>query len=146
MTTVNIYLNFDGNCELAFLFYQSVFGGEFNYFSRFKEMPNDGSNPPLNNDDGNKIMHVSLPISEETSLMGSDTIGEWSPKIVQGNNFSVSVNAPTLDEATKLFNALSEGGNVTMSLNKTFWGAYFGMFTDKFGINWMINYDEAPTE
>lgn len=143
MTTVNVYLNFDGQCEEAFEFYKSVFGGEFSYIGRFNEMPQDENNK-LSEADGNKIMHVSLPISAETNLFGSDTIGAWSPKLVQGNNYSISINASSKEEADRLFNGLSAGGQVTMPLENTFWGAYFGMFVDKYGINWMVNFDENP--
>ena len=143
MTTVNVYLNFDGQCEEAFEFYKSVFGGEFSYIGRFNEMPQDENNK-LSESDGNKIMHVSLPISAETNLFGSDTVGAWSPKLVQGNNYSISINASSKEEADRLFNGLSAGGKVTMPLENTFWGAYFGMFTDKYGINWMVNFDENP--
>lgn len=143
MTTVNVYLNFDGQCEEAFSFYKSVFGGEFSYIGRFNEMPQDENNK-LSEADGNKIMHVSLPISAETNLFGSDTIGAWSPKLVQGNNYSISINASSKEEADRLFNGLSAGGQVTMPLENTFWGAYFGMFVDKYGINWMVNFDENP--
>lgn len=92
--------------------------------------------------DGNRIMHVTLPISKETCLMGSDTGGEWSTSLIQGNNYSVSINAESKAEADKLFNGLSAGGKVILPMEKTFWGAYFGMFADKFGINWMVNFDE----
>ena len=143
MTTVNVYLNFDGKCEEAFEFYKSVFGGEFSYMGRFNEMPQDENNK-LSEADGNKIMHVSLPISAETNLFGSDTVGAWSPKLVQGNNYSISINASSKEEADRLFNGLSAGGQVTMPLENTFWGAYFGMFVDKYGINWMVNFDENP--
>ncbi|MBK6667879.1 MAG: VOC family protein [Saprospiraceae bacterium] len=143
MTTVNVYLNFDGQCEEAFSFYKSVFGGEFSYIGRFNEMPQDENNK-LSESDGNKIMHVSLPISAETNLFGSDTVGAWSPKLVQGNNYSISINASSKEEADRLFNGLSAGGQVTMPLENTFWGAYFGMFVDKYGINWMVNFDENP--
>ncbi len=140
MTTVNIYLNFNGNCEEAFNFYKSVFGGDFPYVGRFKEMPTEGGKalPP---EMGEKIMHISLPISAETILMGSDTGGEWASSFLQGNNFSISINTDSTQEAERLFNGLSAGGNITMPLSKTFWGAYFGMFADKFGVNWMINVD-----
>lgn len=143
MTTVNVYLNFDGQCEEAFAFYKSVFGGEFSYIGRFNEMPQDENNK-LSEADGNKIMHVSLPISAETNLFGSDTVGAWSPKLVQGNNYSISINASSKEEADRLFNGLSAGGQITMPLENTFWGAYFGMFVDKYGINWMVNFDENP--
>lgn len=146
MATVNVYLTFDGNCEEAFNFYKSVFGGEFPYIGRFRDMPNDEKSKPVSEEDGNKIMHVTLPISKETSLMGSDTFGEWAPDLIQGNNFSVSINAESIAEADKLFNGLSADGKVTMPMNKTFWGAYFGMFTDKFGINWMVNFDEPQQQ
>ena len=141
MATVNVYLTFDGNCEEAFLFYQSVFGGEFPYIGKFNEMPPSEDCAPMSEEDGNKIMHVTLPISAETCLMGSDTAGEWSTSFKQGNNYAVSINASSKDEADKLFNGLSAGGQVTMPMNQTFWGAYFGMFTDKFGINWMVSFE-----
>jgi PhnB protein len=145
MATVNVYLTFNGICEEAFLFYQSVFGGEFPYIGRFKDMPqNDENCQPMNEADGEKIMHVTLPISNETCLMGSDTFGEWASQFIQGNNFSISINADNKEEADKLFDALSVDGKVMMPMNKTFWGAYFGMFTDKFGINWQVNFDEKP--
>jgi PhnB protein len=140
MAQVNSYLTFNGNCEAAFNFYKSVFGGEFSGVNKFKDMPpSDGKT--MSAEDGEKIMHISLPISNETMLMASDTGGEWSSSFKVGNNFSLSINAESEDEATKLFNGLSAGGSVTMPLEKTFWGAFFGMFTDKFGIQWMINYD-----
>jgi PhnB protein len=142
MTTVNIYLNFLGNCEEAFNFYRAVIGGEFSYISRFNEMPRHEGFPPMPEEFGSKIMHVSLPISQETVLMGSDTGGEWAPHFQKGNNFSVSINTDSKEEANRLFEGLSEGGTVTMPLNSTFWGAYFGMFTDKFGISWMVNFEE----
>lgn len=137
MTTINPYLTFNGTCEEAFNFYKSVFGGDFPYLGRFKDMP---ENPkyPVAEADKEKIMHVSLPISKETVLMGSD-ISEAYGKVTKGDNFSISVNTDSIEETTRIFNELSAGGKVTMPLNKTFWGAYFGMFTDKFGIHWMVN-------
>lgn len=142
MTTVNIYLNFNGNCEEVFNFYKSVFGGEFPYIGRFKDMPRQESMPSLPKERENKIMHISLPISKETVIMGSDTDGEWfGPGFKQGNNFSISINTDGKEEADRLFSSLSDGGQVTMPLNNTFWGEYFGMFTDKFGINWMVSFN-----
>ena len=141
MATVNVYLTFNGNCEEAFLFYQSVFGGEFPYLGRFKDLPQEDGNkadPAM----AEKIMHISLPISKETSLMGSDTGGEWASSFKEGNNFSISINADTREEADRIFNGLSAGGKVTMPMDKTFWGDYFGMWTDKFGINWMMSFNE----
>jgi PhnB protein len=142
MASVNVYLTFNGNCEAAFNFYKSVFGGEFPYLGRFKDMPPQPDGKTMSAEDGEKIMHVSLPISKETMLMGSDTGGEWSSGFKQGNNFSISVNADTKEEADRIFNDLAAGGQVTMPLNNTFWGDYFGMLTDQFGINWMMSYNE----
>lgn len=145
MATVNIYLSFNGNCEEAFSFYKSAFGREFAYIGRYKDMPaEDGQQ--LSEEESNKIMHVSLPISAETVLMGSDGGGEWTSGFVQGNNFSISIGADSKDEADRLFKALSEGGEVVMPLNTTFWGEYFGMFADKFGINWMVSHRVEPKD
>lgn len=141
MTTVNIYLNFQGNCEEAFNFYQSVFGGEFSYVGRFRDIPDQEGMPSLPEEMKNKIMHISLPVSKETAIMGSDTGGEWAPEFRQGNNFSISVNTSSKEKADHFFHQLSEGGQVTMPISMTFWGDYFGMCTDKFGINWMISFD-----
>ena len=142
MTTVNVYLTFNGNCEEAFNFYKSVFGGEFPYLGRYKDMPAEDGKKTAG-EDSEKIMHVSLPISKETMLMGSDTGGEWASSYSQGNNFSISINTDSKEEADRVFKGLSTGGTVTMPMNKTFWGDYFGMFTDKFGINWMVSFNEA---
>lgn len=136
MAQVNPYLTFNGTCEAAFNFYKSVFGGDFPYIGRFKDMPGDVPEAAKE-----LIMHVSLPISKETILMGSDSSEAFGQTTTIGNNFSVSINAESEDEARKLFEGLSAGGKITMPLDKTFWGAFFGMFTDKFGINWMVNYD-----
>lgn len=140
MAQVNPYITFNGSCEAAFNFYKSVFGGEFPYIGKFKDMPPQ-EGKPMSAEDGEKIMHVSLPISKETTLMGSDTGGEWASNFKEGNNISISINAESEEEAKKIFNGLSAGGRVTMPLEKTFWGALFGMFTDQFGINWLVNYD-----
>jgi len=139
MALVNVYLIYNGNCEEAFTFYKSVFGGEFPYVGRFNEMPPQEGQPALSPEAGNKIMHISLPISKETALMGSDTGGEWVSSFKQGNNFSISLSAKTKEDAEKFFNGLSQGGVVTMPLNKTFWSECFGMLTDKFGVNWMVS-------
>jgi len=141
MTTVNVYLNFNGNCEEAFNFYKSVFGGEFPYVGRYKDMP-----PPaeggvaFSEEEGDRIMHISLPISQETMIMGSDTGGDWASSYQQGNNFSISINTDSRQEAERLFHGLSAGGHVAMPLADTFWGDYFGMFTDQFGVNWMVSF------
>ena len=138
MATINPYLNFPGTTEEAFNFYKSVFGGEFTVLQRFKDTP-QADQVPANEQD--KIMHVSLPIGSGNVLMASDNLESMGRPQTAGNNFSISVNADSEAEADKLFNGLAAGGKVTMPLQKTFWGAYFGMLTDKFGIQWMVNYD-----
>lgn len=143
MATVNVYLTFNGNTEEAFNFYKSVFGGEFDYIGKFKDMPPSEDCPPPSPEEAERIMHVSLRISKETVLMGSDSTS-FSGDVTFGNNFSVSINAENKEEADKLFAGLSKDGKVVMPMDSTFWGAYFGMFTDKFGINWMVNFDEFP--
>ena len=141
MTTVNIYLTFKGNCEEAFDFYKSIFGGEFNHVGRFEEMPLQEGMPSIPDSQKNKIMHISLPVSKETVLMGCDSSETFGETTVFGNNFSITVSGDNKAEADRLFNSLSKGGKVTMPMNKTFWGDYFGMFTDKFGINWMVSFN-----
>lgn len=142
MTIINPYLNFQGNCEEAFHLYQSVFGGEFHYISRYKDMPVQEGMPPMSEEMGNKIMHMSLPISEQIMLMGSDAGGDWAPNIVMGNNVTLSITVDSREEADRIFHALSQGGQVTMPMTQQFWGDYFGMWIDKFGINWMMSYNE----
>lgn len=144
MATINPYLTFNGNCEAAFHFYQSVFGNEFTYVGKYKDMPPAEDAAPLPAEEGEKIMHISLPISDETILMGSDSSDAFGHATVIGNNISISINTNSVAEADRLFDGLSAGGQVTMPMSKTFWGAYFGMFIDQFGINWMVNFDEVP--
>ncbi|MBK8561979.1 MAG: VOC family protein [Saprospiraceae bacterium] len=139
MASINPYLNFNGNCEAAFNLYKSVFGGEFQMFSRFGDMPS--SEEPMPASEVNKILHVALPIgSSGNVLMGSDCPPEF-PNGIQGNLFNISVNTDSKEEADRIFSGLSEGGNATMPIADTFWGAYFGMCADQFGVQWMVNYD-----
>ncbi|PWL32051.1 VOC family protein [uncultured Roseivirga sp.] len=142
MTTINIYLTFNGNCKTAFDFYRSVFGGDFASESTFGEMPPQEGMPPVSDEMKNQIMHVSLPISKETVLMGSDTGGEWAADYQQGNNFSISITTDSKEKADNFFNKLQEGGEAKMPMEQTFWGDYFGMLTDQFGINWMISFND----
>lgn len=147
MPTLNPYLNFKGNTEEVFNFYKSVFGGEFAEFMRWKDMPSneegcggeEGGEKPEGLDD--KIMHVSLPIGNGTVLMGSDAVDGFGPPFSAGNNFSIAIGADSKEELDALFNGLSEGGTITMPLADSFWGAYFGMCVDKYGIQWLFNYD-----
>ena len=129
----DIYLTFDGDCRQAFEFYRSVFGGDFHVFSTFSEGPKDIEVPEGFKD---RVMHVSLPLGSGV-LMGSDN-GPGAPPVTAGNNFSISVATGSRAESDDLMAKLSAGGAVTMPLETTFWGDYFGMCTDKFGISWMV--------
>lgn len=140
MASINVYLTFNGNCEEAFDFYRSVIGGEFSHVSRFKDIPEDAG-IPSDPADAEKIMHISLPVSGETMLSGSDTSGVWAADFRQGNNFSISITADSKEHADRLFRGLSDGGMITMPMANVFWGDYFGMLTDKFGINWMVSFN-----
>ncbi len=145
MPMVNPYLTFKDNCEEAFNFYKSVFGGEFSYIGKFSDMPPQEGHP-VSEEDKDKIMHVALPMSNGSMLMGSDTGGEWGPDLKIGNNITLSLNAKSKEEADRIFGALSAGGTVKMPMGNTFWGDYFGMCTDKFDINWMMSYNEKAAE
>lgn len=139
MLTINPYLNFLGNTEEAFLFYKSVFGGEFSTLQRFSDIP--GAADHLPEADKHKLMHVALPIGEACVLMGTDALESAGHKVTMGNNISLSINAESEAHADKLYAALSQNGVAEMPMEKTFWGAYFGMCDDQFGLKWMINYD-----
>ena len=139
MASVAPYLNFNGNCEEAFGFYKSVFGGEYPYVGRFKDMPPMEGAPAMSEEEGNKIMHMSLPIGKDAYIMGSDAGGEWANNIQFGNNIQLSLNVDSNEEADRIYQGLSAGGRQTMPMNQTFWGSYFGMLTDKFGINWLVS-------
>lgn len=138
MAAINPYLNFLGKTEEAFNFYKSIFKTEFSIFQRFSDSDH-GANLPESDKD--KIMHVSLPIGNSNILMGTDALESAGHSITMGNNISLSVTAESKEEADTLFNGLSTDGKIDMPLEDTFWGAYFGMCTDKFGIQWMVNYD-----
>ena len=132
--TLNTYLTFEKNCRDAFEFYRSVFGGEFDMVSTFRDGPGDMSVP---DDELDRIMHISYPIGSSV-LMGSDSTSAFGPGPTVGNNFSLSFEAENKAHADDVFAKLSDGGNVTMPLDTMFWGAYFGALTDKFGINWQV--------
>ena len=132
------YLHFPGNCREAFEFYRSVFGGEFEIFVTFGEGPPE-MNVPDSEKDG--VMHVSYRFGGEL-LMGSDVPTWFGMTVNQGNNMSLSYMPSSREETDRIFGKLSEGGNVTMPLADQFWGDYFGSVTDRFGVNWMVNYGE----
>lgn len=135
---VNPYLNFNGNCEEVFEFYRSVFGGEFSSLVRFGEFPMEGFTPPAGTEQ--LIMHMALPIGDDIMLMGSDTIQEFGQDAKPGTNLYISLHPDSKQEADRLFNGLSMGGDVEMPIADAPWGDYWGSFKDKFGICWMVNY------
>jgi PhnB protein len=138
MAVANIYLNFLGNTEEVFDFYKSVFGGDYTMVMRFKDTDEA---PKLPEADQNKIMHIALPIGGNV-LMGTDALESLGQKLTMGNNFSISIHTDTKADADKFFDGISSGGKVTVPMADTFWGSYFGMCIDKFGIQWMISYDK----
>lgn len=138
MKSINPYLNFAGNTEEAFNFYKKVFGGDFpGGIYRFKDTPEAEK---LNSDDKEKVMHVALPMGPSNMIMATDALESMGQKLTYGNNFYISIEAESKEEADKLFKGLSEGAKIEMDMQDAFWGAYFGMLTDKFGVQWMINY------
>lgn len=136
MRQLNPYLSFNGQCEEAFNFYKSVFGGEFNGIMRWSDNPH-GEN--MSEEDKKGVMHVSLAVGDSV-IMGSDSIKDFG-QVTPGTNFQVAVFPESREDADRIFAGLSEGGNVTCAMADMFWGDYFGSFADKFGIQWMINYD-----
>ncbi len=138
MALINPYINFNGNAEEAFHFYQSVFGGEFAMIMRFKDMPNPEL--PLSENEANKIMHIALPIGNNI-LMGNDVPEFMGPVNEQENRSKISISAESKEEADRLFNGLSTGGKVEVPISDSPWGSYFGMFRDKYGIEWMVDFD-----
>ena len=137
MPTINPILTFNGSTEEAFNFYKSVFGGEFLTIMRWKESPGGDKRPAS---DGDKVMHITLPIGNGNVLMAGDALESMGQKVTVGNNFHIAIGPESKEEADRIFNALSAGGKIEMPLQDAFWGAYFCMFEDKFGIHWMINY------
>lgn len=141
MANVSLYLNFHGATEAAFNFYRTVFGGEFGPLQRFRDTPGMEKLPE---GDRGKIMHISLQITQNMTLHGTDTLDTMGRSLNMGNNMSVMLEVNSKDEAQKYYNALAAGGRDEMPLQETFWGAYFGSFTDKFGVPWMIDFEQNP--
>ena len=138
MALINPHINFNGNAEEAFHFYKSVFGGEFANIVRFKDLPAGGH--PIAEHEADKIMHIALPIGQNI-LMGND-VPEFMGRVnEQENRSKISISAESREEADKLFHGLSAGGAVEMPIGDSPWGSYFGMFRDKYGIEWMVDYD-----
>jgi len=140
MAKVSVYLNFNGEAEEAFEFYKEVFQSEYiDPIARFSDVPQEEHMPDLSEEDKKLVMHVSLPITGGFVLMGCDAPSSMGMKANVGNNIHLNLQPDNRDEADRLFNALAEGGTITMPQGDMFWGAYYGSLTDKYGIHWMIN-------
>jgi PhnB protein len=139
MALINPYIHFNGNAEEAFTFYRSVFGGEFAKVMRYKDL--SGPEYPIPENDANRLMHISLPIGKCNMLMGSDVLEIMGQVTENDNRNTISISAESREEADKLFNELSAGGKIEMPIADGPFGAYFGMFADKYGIQWMVNFD-----
>ena len=138
MAQINPHINFNGNAEEAFTFYKSVFGGEFAKIMRFKDLAS--SEFPVSENEANKIIHIALPIGKNI-LMAND-VPEFMGRTNENENRSkISISAESKEEADKLFNGLSAGGQIEMPMEESPWGSYFGMFRDKYGIEWMVDFD-----
>jgi PhnB protein len=138
MAQINPHINFNGNAEEAFTFYRSVFGGEFAKVIRFKDLAIEGF--PMAEHEANKIMHIALPIGT-TSLMANDVPEAMGRTNENENRSKIVINAESREEADKIFNGLAAGGNIEMPIGDSPWGTYFAMFRDKYGIEWMVDFD-----
>ena len=139
MAQINPHINFNGNAEEAFNFYKSVFGGEFEMIMRFKDLPSDPDNK-LPDSEANKIMHIALPIGK--NILIANDVPEFMGRVNENENRSkISVRAESKEEADKIFNGLSAGGQIEVPIVDSPWGSYFGMFRDKYGIEWIVDFD-----
>jgi PhnB protein len=143
MATINPYINFNGNAEEAFNFYKSVFGGEFETIVRFKDL--ESSEFPVPEDEADKIMRITLPIGANT-LIANDVPASMGPVSENENRSKISISAESRAEADNIFNGLTVGGTTEMPMSDSPWGTYFGMFRDKYGIEWTIEYTSSKDE
>jgi PhnB protein len=138
MAQINPHINFNGNAEEAFTFYKSIFGGEFIKVMRFKDL--SGPDFPVSEKEANKIMHIALPIGKNI-LMANDVPENMGRTNENENRSKISILAESKEEADKLYNGLSQGGQIEVPIEDSPWGSYFGMFRDKYGIEWMVDFD-----
>ena len=138
---IHPYLNFEGKTEEAFRFYEKALGGKLTEIHRFGSMPQQGGFE-LTPAQKSLVMHVGLELPDGEMIMASDTLPGMGPARIEGNNYSISVHPGSKQEADRVFNALAQGGTITMPIAEQFWGDYFGSLTDRFGINWMVNYSD----
>lgn len=139
MPLINPHINFNGNAEEAFTFYKSVFGGEFAQVVRLKDLA--GPEFPVEEKDAHKIMHIALPIGKTNVLMGNDVPESMGKVNEQENRSKIAISAESKEEADSLFQGLSAGGTIEVPISDSPWGSYFGMFRDKYGIEWMVDFD-----
>lgn len=139
MASINPHIHFNGNTEEAFEFYKSILGGEFSRLMRFKDLTTEGFQFP--EEELNKIMHISLTISNGSAIMGSDVPSILGVVNENENRSKITLSADSKEEADKLFNGLSAGGTVEFPIADSPWGSYFGAFRDKYGVEWMINFN-----
>jgi PhnB protein len=141
MRAINPWINFNGNAEEAFTFYKSVFGGEFKKIVRFKDIAT--AEFPVDEKEANKLMHIALPIGKNNVLIAND-IPEFMGRVNESENRSkIAVSAESREEADKVFNGLSAGGSVEGPIGDSPWGTYAGMFRDKYGIEWIVEFDPS---
>ncbi|MDP4147768.1 MAG: VOC family protein [Bacteroidota bacterium] len=140
MTKLNCYLNFQGTSEEAFNFYKDIFGGEFSTVMRFKDVPVFPGKEKLNEAELNKMMHIALPIGDNV-LMATDMLESQGQQVKTGNSSTLSVHPDSKPEADRLYKELSQGGKAHVPMTDMFWG-YWGMLTDKYGVQWMVNYQK----
>ena len=139
MATINPYINFNGNAEEAFNFYKSVFGGEFEQIVRFRDLASDDF--PIPENEADKIMRIVLPIGGNI-LIANDVPEAMGPVSENENRSKIAVSAESREEADGIFTGLSEGGEIEMPMDTSPWGTYFGMFRDRYGIEWTVEVEE----
>lgn len=141
MRAINPWINFNGNAEEAFTFYKSVFGGEFTKIIRFKDIAS--AEIPVDEKDASKIMYIGLPLGKNNVLIANDVPGFLGRVSENENRSKIYVNAESREEAGNIFNGLSAGGDVEGPIGDSPWGTYAGMFRDKYGIEWIVEFDPS---
>jgi PhnB protein len=139
MAHINPHINFNGNAEEAFTFYKSVFGGEFTKIIRFKDLASSGF--PVPEKEKNKIMHIALPIGKSSMLMANDVPEAMGRTNENENRSKIVISAESKEKAERFFNELSVGGQIEGPIGDSHWGSYFGCFRDKYGIEWIVEFD-----
>ena len=144
MATIHTWINFNGNAEEAFTFYKSVFGGEFTKVVRFKDLTSPG--PHVSDTDAEKLMLIALPIGKDTVLLANDVPSVMGTVSENENRSKILVSAESKEEADAIFSGLSAGGQVEAPMGESGWDTYFGMFRDKYGIEWMVEFDSTSNK